>query len=94
MPALFTTMSSRRCHACAVSTARSTSVVRVTSATIARASDPSRFAAPSTAAASRSTITTRAPSASKRSLMASPMPRPAPVTTAVRPSSRLMRAPG
>ena len=98
MPALLTTTSRRPCQSCAACTAPSTSAVRVTSATMARALPPRRLAAPSTAGASRSSITTRAPSASSRSLIARPMPRPAPVTSAVRPSSRLMlgltRGPG
>src|SRR5262245_27745005 len=85
IPALLTTMSSRLQRACAVATARSTSAVRVTSATRAIADAPISPAAASTADLSRSTSATRAPSATSRLAMASPIPRAPPVTSAIRP---------
>ena len=60
-------------------------------ATASATSGPPRWAtASSSASFLRAVMTTRAPSATSRSAMASPMPRLAPVTIAVLPSKRLL----
>src|SRR5437879_73792 len=69
----------------AAATARSTSSVRVTSATRAIAEAPISLVAASTADLSRSTSATRAPSATSRRAIASPIPRAPPVISATRP---------
>src|SRR5215831_1147391 len=94
IPALLTTISSRLQRACAAATARSTSAVRVTSATSAVAEPPISPAAASTADLSRSTSATRAPSATSRFAMASPIPRAPPVTSATRPLKLIRLSPG
>src|SRR5262245_253281 len=93
IPALFTTMSSRPQRAWAAPTARSTSSVRVTSATSASAEAPIWPAAASTADLSRSTSAMLAPSAESRRAIASPIPRAAPVTSATRPLKLIVPSP-
>src|SRR2546430_5497377 len=85
MPALLTTMSSRCQRSTTARTMRSTSAVLVTSAATATASAPIRAAAASAAGPSTSAMATRAPCVASRAAMANPMPRAAPVTSAVLP---------
>src|SRR4051812_7225441 len=88
VPALFTSTSSRPPNASrdvAIAAPGPSGVPRsagITTGSLVRAA-----AVRSSSATLRATSATRAPAASRATLMAAPMPRPAPVMTAVRPSS-------
>src|SRR5438105_903888 len=90
MPALLTTMSSRCQRSTTARTIRSTSAVFVTSAATATASAPIRAAAASAAGPSTSATATRAPSVASRAAIAYPIPRAAPVTSAVLPMTDMV----
>src|ERR1700730_13568275 len=85
MPALLNATSTLPYVSCATANARATSSSTVTSAWTKV--PPTSAAALSPAPASMSTATTFAPSSANRRTVASPIPLPAPVTTAVRPAS-------
>src|SRR3954470_16240333 len=92
--ALLTRMSSAPSSATVRSTAASTCSRERTSQPIAIAVPPSRVIASTVSAQSssrRSLTATCAPSAASLIAVAAPIPRPAPVTSAARPSSRAMR---
>src|SRR5262249_25428467 len=86
MPALLNRTSRRPQRSYAVSSIRSMSARRVTSACTAR--PPSLAASRPAAAPSRSARSTRPPSAARRSAQAAPMPLAPPVIRIVRPASR------
>src|SRR4028119_2241900 len=96
MPALLTSMSSRPYRSTVSPTAFSTCVRLVTSTFAANASIPSPTSCRAVAAAPSlftSVKQTRAPSRANRRAIASPIPRPAPVTIATLPSSLPTRPP-
>ncbi len=90
MPALLNAMSTEPYASAAVSKRWSTCASSVTSTCTNRPSTRSAAAGP--AVASRSPITTFAPSAARRFAVASPMPDAPPVMTATRPASRCVRS--
>ena len=88
-PAFATSTSSRPNRSAVAANSARTAVASVTSVGTATAPAPSACAVSPSASASTSASTTRAPSATKRRATAAPMPRAAPVTTAVRSRSRI-----
>src|SRR5690606_16923542 len=89
MPALLTRMSMPPLRARTSAMAASTECWSVTSVAMKNALSPRRAAVSAPVASSRSAMITCAPSRTKASAMAAPIPRPAPVTTAIFPPSRI-----
>src|SRR5262245_27809344 len=93
IPALWTSTSRRRQRSPIVATSSAAPPGTARSTTAASPVPPSATTLPATSSAgavSTSLTTTVAPSAARRRAIAAPMPRPAPVTAATRPSSPLI----